>query len=443
MSALNIAEDIIKLIKSRGVEGEVVLTQHETTSVTQRMMRLEEMIASSGCNVGIRVIVGKKYSCISSNDLERSEELVDAAIKMADLSPEDPFISVSEQQGTYTNTASDLMIFDDSIVEMDSIRDILQEMEGEALSVDSRIVNSEGASFSKSLTETALMTTRGFCGSYKKTYFSSSISVVAASDDKKMEVDYSFAVKSKFSDLEKPRVLGREAAHRALRKLNARELQTCKMPVLFENRVASSLLSNFASAINGASIADKTSFLLNDLGTNVFGSDIYIVDDPLMVSGISSRPFDGEGILSTKRNIVERGVLKSWILDMRTAKQLALSTTGHAVRKDNASVSPGVSNFYIQRSDITVQELMSDIKRGLYITDLFGFGINFATGDYSQGAFGYMIENGDITYPVHGITIAGNLRDMFSSAQVANDLIFLRSVNSPTLRFGDMVVSGA
>ncbi|MDD9361481.1 MAG: metallopeptidase TldD-related protein, partial [Anaplasma sp.] len=262
-------------------------------------------------------------------------------------------------------------------------------------------------------------------------------------NDMKMEVDYSFAVKSKFSNLEKPRVLGREAANRALRKLNARELQTCKMPVLFENRAASSLLSNFASAINGASIADKTSFLLNKLETNVFGSNIYIVDDPLMLSGISSRPFDGEGILSTKRNIVERGVLKSWILDMRTAKQLTLSTTGHAVRKENAYVSPGVSNFYIQRSDTTVQELMSDIKRGLYITDLFGFGINFATGDYSQGAFGYMIENGYITYPVHGITVAGNLLDMFSSAQVANDLTFHRSVNSPTLMFDNIVISGS
>ncbi|MDB1135638.1 TldD/PmbA family protein [Candidatus Anaplasma sp. TIGMIC] len=442
MDALNVADDIIKLVKARGVEGEVVLSKYESTSISQRLMKPEEMLKDSGNRVGIRVIVdGKKYSCISSNDLNRSSALVEAAINMAKLSPEDPYLSVSEEVGVYADSGGDLELFDDTTVEVDGIREILLDMEGAALEASDKVVNSEGASFSHTSSEVVLMTTKGFCGSYKKTYFSTSVSVVA-SDNNKMEVDYSFSVKSRFSDLEDPKSIGKDAARRALRRLNAREFKTCKIPVLFENRVASSLISNFASAINGSSIADKTSFLSDSMGKKLFSSDICIVDDPTMIGGISSRPFDGEGIVGKRKNVVENGILKSWILDMRTAKQLSLNTSGNACRSDNASVSPGVSNFFLLGSNNSVEGLMSDIKRGLYITDLFGFGVNLTTGDYSQGAFGFMIEDGVITYPVSGITVAGNLRDMFASAVPANDLVFLRSVNSPTLRFGDMVVSG-
>ena len=442
MSILNAAEDIIRLIRAHGVEGEVVLKEYESRKLTNRLMKPEETIQKRGRQIGIRVVDGKKHSCLSSNDLGSTPELVDAAVKMASLSPEDPFICLSEETGSHIDSGRDLMLCDDSPVDVDHVRDFLVEMEEEALAVDARIVNSEGAHFSQLSSQTVLMTTKGFCGSYRKSSFSSYVSVVASDNSGKMEVDYSFSVKSHFNDIEKAKVLGRDAASRARRRLNAREIKTCKIPIVFENRIASSLLSNFASAINGNSIADRTSFLAENLGSKLFGDNVSVIDDPVMPRGISSAPFDGEGVISKKKNIVKDGILQSWILDMRTAKQLSLLTTGNASRSDNASVFPAVSNFYISGSETPLKDLISDIKKGLYVTDLFGFGINFTTGDYSQGAFGFFIENGSITYPVNGITIAGNMRDMFLSMKPADDLAFFGSINSPSLRFNDMVVSG-
>lgn len=442
MDILNAAEDVIKLIKGKGVEGEVVVSRQDSISVSQRLLKPEDMVQDRGVQIGVRVVVGgKKHACISSNDVEGIADMIDTAVSVATLSPEDPYFSLSTRSGSYANGGKELMMHDDADVTVEKMREILTLMEEEALSTDSRIVNTEGVDFSKVITESALMSTQGFCGSYKKSYFSTFISTVA-SENNKMEVDYSFSVKSKFTDLEDPKKLGKDAASRTLKRLSARDLKTCKIPVVLENRVASSLLGNFASAINGEAIASKTSFLCGKMEEKLFGSSICIIDDPLVVGGISSRPFDGEGVISARRNIVENGILRSWILDMRTANRLSLETTGNASRSSNASVSPSVSNFFIEPSCSSVSELISDIKYGLYVTDLFGFGINLTTGDYSQGAFGFIIDNGSISHPVHGITIAGNLTDMFAGMRVADDLTFLKSINSPTLRFTDMVVSG-
>lgn len=442
MDILNAAEDVIELIKGRGVEGEVVVSKQESLSVSQRLLKPEEMMQDRGTQIGVRVVVGdKKHACISSNDVGGIGELIDTAVSIANLSPEDPYFSLSDATGAHNNSGEELMMYDDADVDIPKIREILTTMEEEALSADGRIVNTEGANFSKVVTETALMSTRGFGGSFKKSYFSVYISTVASENDK-MEVDYSFSVKSRFCDLDDPKTLGKDAADRTLKRLNASDMKTCRVPIVFENRVAASLLGNFASAINGESIANKTSFLSSKMGEQLFRDDVCIVDDPLVKGGISSRPFDGEGIMSKKRHVVENGVLKSWILDMRTARRLSMKTTGNASRSSNASVSPKVSNFYIEPSSVFVSELISDIKYGLYVTDLFGFGINLTTGDYSQGAFGFVIDNGAISHPVHGITIAGNLAEMFSGMCVASDLVMLKSINSPTLRFPDMVVSG-
>ncbi|QJC27597.1 metalloprotease PmbA [Anaplasma platys] len=442
MDILNAAEDVIKLIKGKGVEGEVVVSKQDSISVSQRLLKPEEMVQDRGVQIGVRVVVGdKKHACISSNDIEGIADLIDTAVSIADLSPEDPYFSLSEEAGSYADSGEELMMCDDTVVDVGKMREILTTIEEEALATDSRVVNTEEVNFAKATTEVALVSTKGFYGSYKRSCFSAYISTVA-SENNKMEVDYSFSVKSKFSDLEDPKTLGREAANRTLKRLNARDIKTCRMPIVFENRVASSLLSNFAAAINGEAVANKTSFLSAKMGEKIFRDDICIVDDPLVIGGISSRPFDGEGIMSKRKNVVENGILKSWILDMRTAKRLSLNTTGNASRSSNASVSPKVSNFFIEPSGISVSELISDIKYGLYITDLFGFGINLTTGDYSQGAFGFIIDNGSISYPVHGVTVAGNLASMFSSMRAANDLVLLKSVNSPTLRFSEMVVSG-
>ncbi|MGN7661586.1 MAG: TldD/PmbA family protein [Anaplasma sp.] len=442
MNTYDVADEALGAMKAKGVEGEIILCLSESTSVSQRLLKHEETAHSKNCQIGIRVVVdGKRCSCVSFNDFEQVSDSVSAAVAIASSMPEDPYLSVSETSGERNSDWDEMQLRDDSVVETSRISEMLKEMEEVALSSDSRIVNSEGASFYRLDSQVMLATSSGFIGTYKRSRFSTSVSVVAASNGK-MEVDYSFSVKNRFCDLKKPEALGKESASRVLRRLDAREIKTCKAPVLFENRVASSFLRNFAAAVCGSAVVDKTSFLVGKIYTKVFNDGVFIVDDPLMTGGLSSRPFDGEGVNSRKNNVVEDGVLQSWLLDMRTAKQLGLQTTGSAVRRSNASVSPAVSNFYMQSTDVSVEELMSDIKEGIYITDIFGSGINLTTGDYSQGAFGFMIEDGKIAYPVRGITVAGNMLDMFASVRAANDLLFLGSVSCPTLRFGDMVVSG-
>ncbi|QXK91957.1 TldD/PmbA family protein [Neoehrlichia mikurensis] len=438
---LNIAEDTIKIIKNKGVEGDVIIYDSNSLNISQRMLKLEEISYSNSVQIGIRVIDKKKVSCISSNDLSKISELIDMAITMANAAPEDSNILIPPSDNYNEFITEDLMLFDNIDISVEQISTLLQDMEGAALSYDNKIVNSEGASCSRVNTNIILATSGGFIRSYKKSYTSAYLSIIAA-ENNKMEVDYSYLIKCHFNDIQDPCNLGRESAIRALRKLNARKIKTCILPVVIENRVASTLLQNFACAITGDSIANKTSFLSNSLHTQVFSRDINIIDDPLIKKGIASYPFDGEGIRGYKKEIVKNGVITSWILDIYTANQLNLVTTGNAIKRSNAAVVPGVSNFYIQNGSISVNDLISDINQGIYVTDLFGFGINLTTGDYSQGAFGFMIEDGKITYPVNEITIAGNLIDMFKNISIANDLVFLKSVNSPTLKIHQMTVAG-
>ncbi|KAF2281873.1 hypothetical protein GH714_042697 [Hevea brasiliensis] len=285
LNTREITDKVIRAVRSRGVAWEIVVCAGESTAVSQRLLKHEETVYSKNCQIGLRVIIdGKRCSCISFNDPNKISDLVDAAIAIASSMPEDPYISISDVSGEYSEDISDMLLFDDSVVEVSRICEILNIMEDVALSYDGKIVNSEGASFSHSNSEMVLATSNGFMGSYKRSCFSTSVSVVS-SDGGKMEVDYSFSVKNRFADLEKPEVLGKDAAARAFRRLNAREMQTCKVPVLFENRVASAFLRSFAAAINGGAIADKTSFLVDSIGSSIFRGDIHIVDDPLMPGG--------------------------------------------------------------------------------------------------------------------------------------------------------------
>ncbi|KJV68869.1 TldD/PmbA family protein [Candidatus Neoehrlichia procyonis] len=438
---LNIAEDAIKIIKNKGVDGDIIIYDNNSLNVSQRLLKLEEISYSNNTQIGIRVIDKKKVSCVSSNDMNKIDELIDMAIVMANSAPEDPHVSIASLNNDDSLEIENLMLYDDINVNVDQINSLLYKMEDAALSYDKKIVNSEGASFSKVNSNVILATSNGFMKSYKKSYTSVYISVIAA-ENNKMEVDYNYLVKCHFCDIQNPYKLGKESAMRALRKLNARKIKTCKLPVIIENRVASTLLQSFASAITGDSIANKTSFLSNSMHTKVFSSNINIIDDPLIKKGLSSYPFDGEGICGYRKEIVKNGIINSWILDMYTANQLNLVTTGNAIKRSNAAVIPGVSNFYIQNGNVSVDDLISDVSKGIYVTDLFGFGINLTTGDYSQGAFGFMIENGKITYPVNEITIAGNLNNIFQNMSVANDLVFFKSINSPTLKIHEMTVAG-
>lgn len=437
MNILNIATDIVKLVKKQNLNVEVVVHESKKTSVSQRLLKLEEISQSKDCVIGIRVIADeKKAAYISTNDLSAMNDTVNLVIEMAKNAPEDPYINFAEEDTSLIN----LNILDDSVITIDDLKQVVQIAENSALA-EKNITNSEGASSSYNLVNFALATASGFISSFSKSTFTNQVSVVAG-EGSEMKVGYDYDVTCQFADLKSPELIGREAARRAAAQLNSRTIETSRFPVVFEKRAAKELVKSFASGINGRSIASNNSFLKTRKNTKVFSDEIEIIDDPLIPKGIASRPFDGEGMMSEKNILVKNGMLQNWILDLYSAKQLNLKTTKSAMRGKNASIFPAASNFYIKNGSREFQDIIQEIKKGIYVTELFGFGVNLINGDYSQGAFGFFIEDGKISYPVHEITVASNLNDMFANLVVANDLSFCGQFNSPTIKINEMTVAG-
>ncbi|WP_341808195.1 TldD/PmbA family protein [Wolbachia endosymbiont (group E) of Neria commutata] len=441
MNILNIAADITKLIKKQNLDAEVTIYETNKISVSQRLSKIEQISQSKNCTVGIRAIEDRnKVAYISTNDLNNLSDTVSQVVEMAKNAPEDPYINFAVEIGSHISSA-DLNILDHNVVTIDNLKEIAEAAENSALSHEN-ITNSEGASSSYALVNTVLSTVSGFVGSFSKSTFANQVSVVAGKENE-MKVGYDYDVACNFNDLKSPELMGKEAAKRAIEQLNSRTIKTGKFPVIFEKRAAKALVKSFASAINGNSIASNSSFLRNSLNTQIFSDRINIIDDPLLSRGIASKPFDGEGITSKENIFVKNGILQNWILDLYSAKKLNLKTTGNATRASNAAVTPAASNFYIENGSISFDELIQEIKEGIYVTDLFGFGVNLINGDYSQGASGFFIENGKITYPVHEITIASNLNYMFSDLVLADDLTFCGQFNSPTIKVNEMTVAGS
>ncbi|WP_339045405.1 TldD/PmbA family protein [Candidatus Mesenet endosymbiont of Agriotes lineatus] len=443
MSILNVASDIIKLIKGYGLDAEVVVHEIEKTSISTRHLKLEEISKSKNCIIGVRAIANKhKSACISFNNFSSLNKIVERVVTMAKSAQEDKYLTLALPNQFASNTSAvNLNILDKTLITIENLKEIAQIAESSALSYHKDITNSEGAQSSYSVTDITLMTSNGFFESFSKSVFSNQVAVIAGQeDDMKVGCDYSIACN--FDNLFTPETLGKEAAKRALDQLKPRKVKTCKVPVIFERRAASELLKNFAMAINGNNVANKTSFLRDSMDKQIFSSEVDIVDDPFVVGGVASKPFDGEGIAGEKNILVKDGVLKSWILDLYSAQKLGLHTTGNAVRNVNATLSPGASNLYIKNSNVPPEELMQDIKAGLYVTDLFGFGVNLINGNYSQGACGFWISGGKVAYPVSEVTVAGSLLDIFSNLSVADDLIFCGAINSPTVKVGKMTVAG-
>ncbi|WCR58778.1 MAG: Metalloprotease PmbA [Wolbachia endosymbiont of Ctenocephalides felis wCfeF] len=441
MNVLNIAADIIKLIKKQNQDAEVIIYETNKISVSQRLSKIEQISQSKNCTIGIKAIAGKtKAAYISTNDLNNLDDTVNQVVEMAKNAPEDPYINFAIGGDNYISSA-DLGILDNNVVTIDNLKGIAEAAENSALA-HKNIINSEGASSSHTVVNTALSTVSGFIGSFSKSTFVNQVSVVAG-EESEMKIGYDYDVACNFGDLKPPELIGKEAAKRAIDQLNSRTIKTGKFPVIFEKRAAKELVKSFASAINGSNIVSNSSFLRNSLNTQIFNDRINIIDDPLLPRGIESRPFDGEGITSRKNTLVKNGVLQNWILDLYSAKKLNLETTGNATRTSNAAIVPAASNLYIENSNISFEELIEEVKEGIYITDLFGFGVNLINGDYSQGASGFFIENGKITYPIHEITVASNLKDMFSNLVVASDLTFCGQFNSPTIKVSEMTVAGS
>jgi PmbA protein len=303
------------------------------------------------------------------------------------------------------------------------------------------VTKSGGASASAGVGGMVLVTSGGFLGAYLGSRHGISIEAIAG-EGTGMERDFDFSAARHGADLEAAEKIGRSAGERAVKRLNPRKVTTRRVPVVYDQRVAASLIGHLSSAINGGALARKTSFLQNAMGEKIFADGVTIVDDPLRPRGLRSQPFDAEGVTTARRALVENGVLKSWLLDCASARELGLETTGHAQRGVSSAPSPGATNLYLEPGRASPQQLISDIEDGLYVTDLIGMGANTVTGDYSRGAAGFWIEHGELTYAVSEVTIAGHLRDMFRTMTPADDLVFRRGTDAPTVRVEGLTVAG-
>lgn len=437
---------LLKKTLAEGASGaDVVMFETLDMSISQRLGKPEGLERSESKAIGLRAFCDARQAMVSSTDLSQSAllELAQRAVAMAKLAPPDPD-SILAPHTLYPKKIPALDLLDTAEPEVTWMREQCAVAEEAAMEV-SGITNSEGAdcSYSQSRISLGVATANNvqFAQSYGSSHFSISVSVLAGKDTA-MERDYDFSSSHHRADLTDAKTIGKNAGERAVKRIGARKVASGNFPIIFDPRVSKGLLGIFASSINGAGVARGSSFLKDAMGKKIFADSITIYDDPHIIRGHGSKPFDGEAVGGKKIALIEQGVLQSWLLDMRTASKLGLITTGHAARGIGSPPSPSSSNLYMQAGNISVTELMSDIKRGLYVTETFGMGVNTTTGDYSQGASGLWIEKGEIAYPVSEITIAGNLRDMFLHAQPANDLVFRFATNAPTLRVETMTVAG-
>lgn len=438
----DILNDLIGAARKAGADAaDAILVSGVSASVSYRLGRLEDLERAESRDLGLRVFVGRKVAFVSSTDLSREtlRELPERAVAMARLAPDDEFAGLAPSERLAKSWPA---------LDLDDVRepsaDVLIErarsVEGAAMAVPG-ITNSEGGGASFGRSEIALATSEGFFGTYAGSSHSVS-AVVLAGEGTAMERDYDSVSARHAADLETADCVGRRAGERTVARLNPRKVKSQAVPVVYDPRVGSGLLGSFAGAISGAAIARGVSFLKDRMGEEVFARGITILDDPHRPRGLRSKPFDGEGVGNARRALIENGVLKSWILDCASAKQLGLETTGHAARGTGGPPSPSATNLYMEPGAVSPNELMADIVQGFYVTELMGMGVNMVTGDYSQGATGFWIENGNIAYPVAGVTIAGNLKEMFRRLAPASDLVFRYGTNAPTLRVEGMTVAG-
>ncbi|MCR9215066.1 MAG: metallopeptidase TldD-related protein [Proteobacteria bacterium] len=441
-NSLNILDDLLKIARQKGAEAaDAVRIQGISTNVAVRLGETEEIERSEAHDLGLRVLIGKQQAFVSSNDTkpEVLDELVDRAVAMARNMPEDEYCGLADPALLATDIP-DLDIYDDTELDSERLTTIANEAEEAALAVPG-VTNSEGGGASFGHSSIALATSDGFRGAYSSSSYSVSASVIAG-EGGGMERDYDYDSRRFYSDLRAPFEIGKSAGERAVKLLNSRKMQSVQAPVVFSDRVSSSILGHLVGAISGASIARGTSFLKDEMGKQVFAEGINIVDDPHRKRGAGSKPFDGEGAANAPLNLIEGGILQSWILNSSSAKQLDLTSNGRASRGTASPPGTSTTNLYLEAGHLSLPELIKDIKSGLFVASLIGMGVNGITGDYSRGASGFWIEDGEIAFPVSELTIAGNLKDMFLNLTPADDLEFRFSTNAPSLRIEGMMVAG-
>lgn len=443
MLSLSEAQDrtqalVVQARKAGADAADAVYACNASTGVSVRLGEMEDVEQSEGEEIGLRMFVGQRSATVSASDLEPNAlaVLVERCLSMAKEAPEDPYATLAPEDRLMRGKMPALDLADDDLPEPASLKERALIIEDAARSVPG-ITNSEGGGASMGRTQVALATSHGFAGSYATTIHGTWASVLAG-EGAGMQRDHASHSVRHLRDLEDAEHIGRRAGHRAIARLGAAKVKGGAMPIIFDPRVSGSLIGHLIGAIAGPAITRRSSFLLDDLGAQLFDSGITIVDDPLRKRGLRSRPFDGEGLPTHKTALIEKGVLTGWLLDSASAKQLGDAPTGHASRGSGVSST----NVHMEPGEASPMDLMQGIERGIYVTELIGMGVNPVTGDYSRGASGFLIENGGVGQAVTEITIAGNLKDMFAAITPASDLAFRYAINVPTLRIDGMTVAG-
>src|SRR5262245_29527593 len=424
----DLAERLVAAARRAGADAaDALAVRGVSLAIEVREGAVEESERSEGDDVGLRAFVGRRQAVVSTNDIRAdTAELAERAVAMAKAAPEDPFAGLADR-AQLARDFPDLDLLDQNLPTVAELEARAREAESAGLAV-AGVTTSGGASASAGIGGLVLVTSDGFRGAYLSSGQSVSMTAIAGQGTG-MERDYDYSSTVHGADLDAPEKVGRTAGERAVERLNPRKVQTKRVPVVFDRRVAGSLVSHLASAINGAAVARKTSFLKEKRGQRLFRPGIQVIDDPRRARGLRSRPFDAEGVATKRLALVDDGVLASWLLDSATARELGFVTTGHAQRGVSSTPAPGPSNLHLTAGGDTPEVLLADIAEGFYVSDLIGVGVNYVTGDYSRGASGFWIENGKRSYPVSEVTIAGNLIDMFQALSPANDLEFRFGTN--------------
>ena len=442
-----LATDIVTKARAAGAtDAEVVIREGDEFSTTVRLGEVETLKESGSRGVGLRVFIGQRVASTSSSDFtpDGIDHLITGALALARVTSEDPFAGLADAS-EFGQLDHDLKLYHADVYSLPTAEriDFARRCEAAAMAADARIQNSDGGSFDAATGRKVLANSRGFVGEYRSSYCSVSTSPIAMGKSGEMQRDYWYSSARSLAKLDSPESVGAEAAHRTLRRLDARRVPTQRVPIVFAPEIARSLIGAIFDAANGDSIYRGASFFTGKLGEQVAAESVNVVDDGTMIGGYGTTPFDGEGLPTRRKVIVENGVLKAYLLNTYTARKLNMHSTGNAARGLAGNPGIGSGNLYLEGSTLSHEEILRDIKSGFYVTELLGQGVNMVTGDYSRGASGLWIENGELTFPVQEVTVAGNLKDMFRNiTAIGNDLVFRSAVASPTLRIDGMTIAG-
>lgn len=441
-----LVEDLLDRARKCGAtEADVLVGQGDTLSVQIRLSAVDRLTKAKEQRLGLRVFFGKRSAGASTSDFSRAslDRVVSDTCALAKAVAEDD-VSGLPAADLMAKDRPELGLFDSTVLETDVQIELARRAEAAAMGDDSRITNSEGAEFNSLSGRVVFGNSHGFLGEFQSSSFSLSVSPIATDPvSGVMQRDSWYAIQRQYAKLDAPESVGREAARRAVRRLGSRKIATRRAPVVFDQETAGSLLANLNSAVSGYALYRGASFLVGRLGDRVASEHVTVLDDGRIPGGLGSRPFDGEGLPTRRTTVVERGVLKSYLLDCYSGKKLGLASTGNASRGVGENPFVGPTNLYLVPGTLPPAEIIQSVREGLYVTELIGFGINMVTGDYSRGAAGFWIENGELAYPVEEITIAGNLKAMLSSIEmVGNDLEFRGRITSPTIKISEMMIAG-